>query len=62
MINMIEITMRRILKNAIKCNHCGETIESKFTHDFKSCRCGCVSVDGGLEIYVVALRTVKHRL
>ena len=33
---------REILRNAIKCNHCGEVIESKHAHDFKSCKCGCV--------------------
>jgi tRNA(Ile2) C34 agmatinyltransferase TiaS len=41
--------MRRIIRNAIKCNHCGEVIESKYTHDFKGCKCGCVYVDGGLD-------------
>ena len=39
----------RIIKNAIKCKHCGEVIESKSVHDFQTCRCGRVSVDGGLE-------------
>ena len=38
-----------IIKNAIKCNHCGNIIESESTHDFKTCSCGCVSVDGGHE-------------
>lgn len=38
-----------IIKNAIKCNRCGDIIESKSVHDFKSCSCGCVSVDGGTE-------------
>lgn len=40
---------REILRNAIKCNHCGDVIESKHRYDFKSCKCGCVHVDGGLE-------------
>lgn len=39
--------MRKIVKNAIKCNHCGDVIESTSVHDFKSCSCGTVSVDGG---------------
>ena len=26
-------------------------IESKFTHDFKSCSCGQVCVDGGLDYF-----------
>lgn len=38
-----------IIKNAIQCNHCGDIIESKSTHDFKTCSCGRVSVDGGHE-------------
>lgn len=37
----------RIIKNTIRCNHCGDVIESKFRHDFVTCSCGCCSVDGG---------------
>lgn len=36
-----------IIKNAIRCKRCGEIIESKHTHDFVTCHCGAVSVDGG---------------
>ena len=36
-----------ILENKIKCNHCGDVIESKHRHDFKRCSCGRVAVDGG---------------
>lgn len=39
--------MRRIIHNRIKCNHCGEIIESYTVHDFKFCKCGAVAVDGG---------------
>lgn len=39
--------MKRIIKNAIKCNHCGDIIVSKHRHDFVICSCGCCSVDGG---------------
>lgn len=35
------------LKNAIKYNLCGDIIESTFRHDFVTCSCGAVSVDGG---------------
>ena len=38
-----------ILVNRIKCNKCGDVIESKTTHDFKWCKCGTVAIDGGLE-------------
>lgn len=40
--------MKKLIKNAIKCNHCGDIIESKHTHDFKWCSCETVAVDGGL--------------
>lgn len=40
---MIEI----LLRNSIKCNHCNDEIESKHSHDFVTCKCGKVSVDGG---------------
>lgn len=33
----------------IKCNHCGDIIESKHIHDFVTCSCGRCSVDGGHE-------------
>lgn len=38
---------RMILVNQIKCKLCGSVIESTITHDFKTCLCGKVSVDGG---------------
>ncbi len=41
--------MQRIIKNMIRCNHCGDVIESKTVHDFKECSCGAVFVDGGHE-------------
>lgn len=34
-------------KNMIKCNRCQDIIESKYTHDFKWCKCNSVAVDGG---------------
>lgn len=39
--------MQKIIRNAIKCNHCGDVIESVYTHDFKWCSCKTVYVDGG---------------
>ena len=41
--------MKRIIRNAIQCKHCGEIIESRSVHDFKTCKCGKVFVDGGHE-------------
>ena len=37
----------KIIKNMIKCKRCGDIIESKSVHDYKSCSCGLVSIDGG---------------
>ena len=39
--------MQQIITNKIKCKNCGDVIESKYTHDFKMCKCGAVGVDGG---------------
>ena len=41
--------MEKIIKNMIKCNKCGDILESVHTHDFKTCKCGCWSLDGGKE-------------
>ena len=41
--------MERLIKNRIRCNRCGDEIESTHTHDFKFCKCGAVAVDGGLD-------------
>ena len=38
-----------ILCNKIRCRNCGDIIESRDTHDFKTCSCGRVAVDGGKE-------------
>ena len=37
----------KVIINKIKCNKCGDVIESKHRHDFKFCKCGAVAVDGG---------------
>ena len=36
-----------IIKNAVSCLACGDFIVSKHRHDFVTCTCGAVSVDGG---------------
>ena len=41
----------KIIKNIIKCNFCNDVIESKHRHDFVSCKCGRVSVDGGKDYF-----------
>lgn len=39
--------MKKIKKNAARCKKCGDVIESKHVHDFVTCKCGAISVDGG---------------
>lgn len=37
----------KIISNKVKCNLCGDIIESTHRHDFKYCSCRSVAVDGG---------------
>lgn len=36
-----------IVRNSAKCKLCGDEIESTYRHDFVSCSCGEIFVDGG---------------
>lgn len=36
-----------IVQNAVNCLSCGDLIVSKHRHDFVTCTCGAISVDGG---------------
>ena len=36
-----------IIRNRVRCKKCGDIIESKYRHDFVTCKCGAISVDGG---------------
>ena len=38
-----------LLRNSIRCKKCDDVIESQHRHDFVSCGCGSVAVDGGLD-------------
>jgi hypothetical protein len=37
----------KVVINKAQCKLCGDIIESKSGHDFKTCKCGEISVDGG---------------
>lgn len=39
----------KLIRNSAECHECGECLESKSVHDFRSCICGNLSVDGGKE-------------
>lgn len=36
-----------IIENTVVCLSCGDKIVSKHRHDFVTCTCGAISVDGG---------------
>jgi hypothetical protein len=42
-------TRSRIIHNRAKCLVCGDVVESTHRHDYRSCSCGKVAVDGGHE-------------
>lgn len=37
--------------NKIKCLKCNDKIESKYRHDFVTCKCGACFVDGGNDYF-----------
>ena len=42
-------TIEVLTRNAVKCLQCNSVLESKYQHDFKSCKCSNQAfVDGGL--------------
>lgn len=53
---------KHIKKNRAKCRLCGEVIESISTHDFKTCSCGEISVDGGMDYIRRAWTTDRANL
>lgn len=38
---------RKVIKNSVRCNLCGDIIESTYRHDFVECSCRACFVDGG---------------
>jgi len=51
------------IQNEAQCAKCGQIIFSRHRHDFVSCKCRAISVDGGLEYlrYVGNLEDVIDR-
>jgi hypothetical protein len=41
----------RIKTNKVRCNGCGDVIESTHRHDFVTCTCGSISIDGGTSYF-----------
>ena len=38
-------------RNRARCKKCGDVIESKYRHDFVSCKCAAIFVDGGNDYF-----------
>jgi ribosomal protein S27E len=52
--------------STITCGACGHEIFSRARHDFKSCKCGSVHIDGGFDYLKAGFKTgvshqVRHR-
>ena len=43
-----QVTKEYLTRNALQCKKCGDLIVSKHRHDFVTCKCGAIAVDGGL--------------
>lgn len=41
--------MRKIIRNAIQCKHCGDIIESVIGYDYVTCNFWACSVDGNYD-------------
>jgi hypothetical protein len=50
------------MKNRAKCKLCGDIIESLHVHDYVSCKCGEIAVDGGLQYLKAIARDWKNFL
>lgn len=44
---MMKVRYNRIVCNKAQCTKCMDIIESVHRHDFVTCKCGALSVDGG---------------
>lgn len=41
--------LQHIKRNMARCKVCGDVLESKHVHDYVSCKCGAIAIDGGTE-------------
>ena len=53
-------TLPRRTRNIAKCRLCGDVIESKHVHDYVTCKCGEISVDGGHDYCKRSARDLKN--
>lgn len=46
-----------LLRNSATCNHCKDELESKHRHDFVTCSCKKLSIDGGKDYSRILFET-----
>ena len=51
---------RRIISNSVQCLECGEGIWSAHRHDYVTCSCGKISVDGGMDYPTIQREAAKY--
>lgn len=50
------------MKNRAKCKLCGDIIESFHRHDYVTCKCGEIAVDGGTDYFKAMARDFNNFL
>lgn len=50
-------TGKAILRNSATCSKCGDSITSAYRHNYVTCSCGEISVDGGVDYLRRAARS-----
>lgn len=45
----MKIKVQKLIFNAVQCVKCDDVVVSTHRHDFRSCKCGAIAVDGGLD-------------
>ena len=51
---------QKIIRNSAKCALCKDEIESKHRHDWVSCRCGEIFIDGGTDYLRRGCRNMEN--
>ena len=52
-----DFKIKERFKNLVHCKTCGDAIYSCMRHDFSTCTCGNVSVDGGIDYFKMSWDT-----
>ena len=50
------------MRNRAKCKLCESIIESFHNHDYVTCKCGEISIDGGLDYYKASAKDFNNFL